>query len=151
MNDISIKIIVESKLENLPILRKAVRGVCSCVVTTQEDVLQDIDLCLNEAVSNVICHGYQNEPRHEIQVIVILHSNEIQIKIIDEGLPNIQANQRHKVEEIHNIASLSESGRGLYIIQELMDEITYETREGKNTLHMRKHFKADPIGKKLDH
>lgn len=140
MNDMSIKVIFESQLAYLPILRKAVRGICSNVIVDNEQFLQDIDLCLNEAIANVICHSYQNEPGHEVQVIIALYPHDVVIQIIDIGLKNPQNNKPKPLEDTLDIESLSESGRGLFIMHELMDEVTYKTEEGKNILSLRKHF-----------
>lgn len=134
------KVIFESNLAYLPILRKAIRGICSSVIEDNEECLQDIDLCLNEALSNVICHAYQNEPGHEIQVCVALYSGEIVIQIIDIGLKNPQTAKPELNQEIGDIESLSESGRGMFILHQLMDEVTYSTEGSKNILLMRKHF-----------
>lgn len=140
MNDISIKVSFTSHLSHLPLLRKAIRGICSTVVEN-EQCLQDIDLCINEAVSNVICHAYQNEPGHEIQVIVTIYSQDIVFQIIDIGLKNAEPiNPTLQEVDIHYIENLQESGRGLFIIHQLMDEVTYKSEEGKNILILRKHF-----------
>lgn len=140
MNDMSVKVIFESKLAYLPILRKAVRGICSSIIENNEEFLQDIDLCLNEALSNVICHAYQNEPGHEIQVIVALYSHEIMIQIIDIGLKNTNTEKPIESEHIDEIPNLSETGRGLLLMHQLMDEVTYKTEKEKNILILRKTF-----------
>lgn len=140
MNDMSVKVIFESHLAYLPILRKAVRGICSGIIENNEECLQDIDLCLNEAIANVICHAYKNEPGHEIQVVVALYSHDIVIQIIDKGLKNPKTNNPGEPEKVEDIEALSESGRGLFLMHQLMDEVSYTTKDGKNTLLLRKHF-----------
>lgn len=139
MNEMSVKVIFESKLAYLPLLRKAVRGICTGILAGNENYLEDIDLCLNEAISNVICHAYQNEPGHEIQLIIALYPHDIVFQIIDIGLKNSNT-EEPQPENIQEIQSLSESGRGLFLIHQLMDEVVYKTEEGKNILVLRKHF-----------
>lgn len=142
MEDTTIKINIESRLINLPLLRKTVRGICSCVIE-DEKIFQDIDLCLNEALSNVINYAYQNEPGHEIEIVVNLYPKEFVFQIIDKGKqgdsePTIpEINQNPQVDDIE---SISESGRGLFLINQLMDEVTYKSEKGKNILIMRKRF-----------
>lgn len=144
MNDTNIKIDIESKLSNLPFLRKMVRGLCSCVIE-EESVFQDIDLCLNEALSNVIQHAYQNEPGHLIEIIVTISQSEFVFQIQDAGLNNLREPILTSTDalpntDIKDLNSLSESGRGLYIIHQLMDEVVYKRENGKNILLMRKRF-----------
>lgn len=138
MNDISIKITFESKLDYLPLLRKTIRSVCSCVINN-EQYLQDIELAVNEALSNVICHAYQSKPGHEIQVTVALYSKEVTIQIIDKGLTNLKDPPSLEYD-VHDIETLSESGRGLFFIHQLMDEVTYKNEKGENILLLRKHI-----------
>lgn len=141
MSNLSIKVIFESQLTNLPILRKAIRGICSCVIKDKEQLLQDIDLCINEAVSNVICHAYQNEAGHEIQIIVFLYAQEIVFQIIDIGLKNPNTTSPASPNyDMNRIEDLAESGRGMFIIHQLMDEVLYKSEEGKNFLILRKRF-----------
>jgi serine/threonine-protein kinase RsbW len=140
MNDTRIKISIESQLVNLPILRKAIRGLCSFVIQ-DEQVFQDIDLCLNEALSNVIYHAYRNEPGHEIEIIITLHPKEFVFQIIDLGLKNPQENVPSALNpDLNNLDSLQESGRGLFLIHQLMDEVVYKSEKDRNILLLRKRF-----------
>lgn len=137
MNNCKIKIIIESKLTNLPLLRKTIRGICSCVVEN-EQVVQDIELCMNEALSNVISHAYQSEPGHEIQIIVTLSEGEIVFQIIDTGLKNPMHHLILHEKNLNTLDPLSESGRGLLIINQLMNEVVYKSEQDRNILFMRK-------------
>ncbi len=140
MENLTIKISFESVLDYLPFLRGSIRGICSCV-TQNEQILQDIDLCLNEALCNTIHHAYCSEPVHEIQILVTLHSKEVILQIIDFGLKNLQlANFSLPEVDLNNIDSLSESGRGLFLIHKLMDEVVYKGEKDQNILILRKRF-----------
>lgn len=145
MEDTTIKINIESKLMNLPILRKTIRGICSCVIES-EQVFQDIDLGLNEALSNVIHHAYENQPGQEIEIVVTICPREFVFQIIDKGLANHQGtktiNTKDNEQEINldDIESLAESGRGLFLINQVMDEVTYRREKDKNILTLRKSF-----------
>lgn len=137
MNNCKIKIVIESKLTNLPLLRKTIRGICSGVVEN-EQVVQDIELCMNEALSNVIYHAYRSEPGHEIQIIVTLSENEIVFQIIDNGLKNPMHHLVLQEKNLNTLDPLSESGRGLLIINQLMNEVVYKSEQDRNILLMRK-------------
>ncbi|MDP1881110.1 MAG: ATP-binding protein, partial [Parachlamydiaceae bacterium] len=141
-----IKIIIESNLFNLPLLRKTIRGVCSTVVK-DEKIFEDIELSLNEALTNVIYYAYQNEPDHEIQITVNLNDNEVVFQIIDEGVLNtkssfdpLKVNAKKNLDNF-NIEEIAESGRGLFLIHQLMDEVHFSTVNNKNCLVLKKRFK----------
>lgn len=139
MDDYKIKVIIESKLTNLPLLRKTIRGICSCVVQ-DERIFQDIELCINEALSNVISHAYHYEPGHEIQIVTTLSKDEITFQIIDFGQKDNKANLNQTDKNFDTMDPFAESGRGLLIIKQLMNEVAYESQKDKNILVMRKRF-----------
>lgn len=141
MDNITIKVIIESKLIYLPLLRKTIRGICSNVVQN-EKIFQDIDLSLNEALSNVIAYAYQNEPDHEIQIMVTLYSDQVVFEIIDLGTKDFHIEFPVQMDQdLTDINSLPESGRGLFLIHQLMDEVSYRSEKDRNILLLRKHFK----------
>jgi serine/threonine-protein kinase RsbW len=143
MNEMTIKLIFDSQLAYLPFLRKAIRGICSCLIQDEQS-LHDIDLCLHEAISNVIYHSYRNEAGHEIQLIVKLGPEELEFQIIDVGLKNFQADmdtQKQIEFDPNDINSLPETGRRLFIIQQLMDKVSYTSFDKKNVLTLYKHVK----------
>lgn len=134
MDECEIKVSIESKLSNLPLVRKTIRGICSSVVQS-EDIFQDIELAMNEALSNVISHAYRNEPGHEIEIIVKLYPHEIAIEIIDFGKSAEAALKPQK-----NLDPLAETGRGLSLMYKLMNEVVYNREKNKNVLVLRKTF-----------
>lgn len=141
MNNFSLKIVFGSELGYLPILRNIVRGICAGAKIENEHFLQDLDLCLNEAISNIICHGYQNKPGHEIQLIFTFNSDKVEVQIVDKGSKNPNIVQESTLNETSDIESMPESGRGLFIMNQLMDEVIYETDQEKNILLLRKRIK----------
>ena len=142
VDNITVKVIIESKMTHLPLLRQTVRGICSNVIDN-EKIFQDIDLSLNEALSNVIFHAYQNEPDHEIQITVTLYPEQVVFEIVDLGLKNLNINSTIPSfdEDSIDIDSLAESGRGMFLIHQLMDEVIYKPEADKNILILRKRFK----------
>lgn len=143
MNEMTFKLIFDSQVAYLPFLRKAIRGISSCLIQ-DEQTLYDIDLCLHEAINNVIYHSYHNEPGHEIQLIVRVRPEELEFQIIDVGLKNFHADidARKQMEfDPTDINTLPETGRGLFIIHQLMDKVSYTSLDKKNILTLCKHLK----------
>lgn len=142
VNDTTIKICIESDLIYLPILRKTVRAICSSVIH-DEEIFQDIDLALTEALSNVIDHAYRNEPGYEIQILVTLYPEEVLLQIIDSGLKNPKTDKPSLQLDfdLNKVESIPESGRGLFLIHQLMDKVAYKSEDGKNILTMLKRIK----------
>jgi serine/threonine-protein kinase RsbW len=98
-----------------------------------------------EALNNVIKHAYDSEPGHNIEVTIFVYNDKMIFQIIDIGksMKPAQCNFSHARLDFEpdKIETLPVGGMGLYIINSLMDEVSYETAEGKNILTMVKLLK----------
>ncbi len=85
-----------------------------------------IALAVDEAIANVICHGYAREPGNPIWISIQEGPGDepaIKIVIEDEATPveceNIKGRDLDKVRP---------GGLGVHIINEIMDDVVYEQR-----------------------
>lgn len=134
-----IKLVIESKLLNIEILTNAVRGICNTLV--KDEILSyQLVLCLVEAITNVIIHAYHREPNHLVEVNVIVDQDSVTFEVMDTGekgaLPDLQKKIQESSDEV---LTLQESGRGLFLINSLMDQVSYnQSEDGKNLFKMMK-------------
>ncbi len=98
-----------------------------------ETVRQDLDVCANEAVMNVISHAFDGDGPHEILLSIARAPNELQLAIEDEGSPfNPLAHPEHAPP-----ASLDDAcvgGLGIKLIRRLVPNSHYERRGNRNVL-----------------
>ncbi len=77
-------------------------------------------LAINEAVSNVIRHAYDTQPGHSIQLRAKANRKRLEFQIQHDGKsftpPRLDPSR---------LDSPGEGGLGLYIIDEIMDEVNY--------------------------
>lgn len=139
MQDKIIKLTCDSRIELIPLMAKAVRAICA-YKTMNEEFLYQVELCLDEAVSNVIIHAYQSEAGHEVEVWVILGEERMTIKIIDSGKKNTYTAPLELQYDPNDLNSLPESGYGCFLINKLMDEVLYREFSGKNELILYKYL-----------
>jgi serine/threonine-protein kinase RsbW len=97
-----------------------------------------VEICLTEALNNVIKHSYKSDNTQFIELLVKKDSNFFEIIIVDSGLPRENLNVAKLDFDPQDINNLPESGMGLYIIQQLMDEMKYCTKDGKNYFSLKK-------------
>lgn len=89
----------------------------------QEDDF-NIELALQEALANAIRHGAKNDPSKQIQCIVTVDEHdEILIVVRDPG-PGFDPSKVPDPMEEKNL--FKPSGRGVFLINQLMDEVRYE-------------------------
>ena len=136
--DRAIHVSFKSRYSYLPLVRSVVRGISSHK-TADIQQLEDIELSVHEALSNIIRHGYEEEPNHLIEMSVGLSDHDIWIRIRDSGHVTIAPlNPVLVIPQHFDLESLSESGRGLFLIYQLMDEVSYSSQNGENILQLRK-------------
>jgi anti-sigma regulatory factor (Ser/Thr protein kinase) len=93
-----------------------------------------VELALREALANAIVHGCNNDPSKRVECCVACtESSDVMIVVRDpgEGFNPSAVPSPLEVENLH-----SEHGRGIYLINQLMDEVSFE-RNGAE-IRMRK-------------
>ncbi len=98
---------------------------------------REVVLAVDEASANVIKHSYQGEYEQRLTVSALHSEDGIEVEIQDNGDPFNPISQ-----PIPPPDELRAGGRGMFLMQTVMDEIEYERREGKNCVRMRKRIKA---------
>lgn len=138
-----IKLIIESKIDSIALLSKAIRGICSTVVD-DEVMLYNIELSLVEAVTNVINHAYHRKPGNVIEVSVTVDDYHVVFQIIDNGDKTFPTSPKHELNyDSSDFSTWPESGMGLFLIYKIMDEVSYSEQDGKNVLVMKKNIEKD--------
>ncbi|MFN7946218.1 MAG: ATP-binding protein [Blastocatellia bacterium] len=88
-------------------------------------------VALDEALSNAIKHGNQNDPAKKVHIRVELSADEARFTIRDEG----QGFNPLAIPDPLDPANLfKNSGRGVLLIQHIMDEVKYNERGNEVTM-----------------
>lgn len=103
----------------------------------QEEVRQELELVLAEALNNVVEHAYLFEEDGEIEIKILLTPDKLQATISDRGRkfdgppPMVET-------DVENLAfeDLPEGGFGWNLIQTLTDHVEFERRDGTNCLQL---------------
>lgn len=120
------KFSIESRLELVPSLVKNVREFCSHA-SIEDNLLYQIELCIGEAVENVIVHAYQRKSDQIVDVSVSIQKNQITFEIADTGIPFTPSSQLN----LDNIFQ-DNFRMGLFLLHKLMDRVIYSRKDGKN-------------------
>ena len=105
-----------------------------------EEIVFNLNLGLEEALTNVILYAYPGADG-EIELLAEESEGTLRFTIQDSG---IAFNPLEEAPEA-DITSAAEEreigGLGVYLMKQLMDEITYERKNGQNILCMKKNYK----------
>jgi serine/threonine-protein kinase RsbW len=133
---------IDSELGNVTLMAVAVNRVC-LELGLDASRAGEIELCIVEAATNAIQHSYKNEPGHIVAAKMSINGADLVIEVIDTGTPIPPENQKtlfHGAEacdeQVIHRHSIPEGGRGLKIIHELMEEVSYVSGSGHNRLIM---------------
>jgi len=91
----------------------------------------DIRLATNEAVSNAIVHGNNNDASNKVRIDASLKGNILEISVQDEG-PGINLDNIPDPRDEENL--LKQSGRGIFLIKQRADDVSSQKKESKLTM-----------------
>ncbi len=137
-----IRLTIDSNLDDVSLVGIAVNRFATYAGVSEMDAF-NIELCVTEAVTNCIKHAYGEQSGREVSVIFTLSKDEVVFEICDSGEPMDAEKLSHAALVPHRnkderIDTLSESGRGLGIISEIMDDVSYGSEHGCNCLRVKK-------------
>lgn len=128
------KLYVPSETRYLSVVGAFVVELCHMVepLAEQEQLVYDIQLAVNEAVANAIQHAYAGRSDGMVEICFCAGDNRLIVDVVDWG----QAFDFAEIPE-SSPSELQEGGRGLWLMRQLMDEVTYRAHPRKgNRMHM---------------
>jgi serine/threonine-protein kinase RsbW len=132
-----LKMSIDSHLENVCLVGLAVNGICAHLGLDEVEAYQ-VEVCVVEAVNNVIIHAYNREPGHSVEVMISLAPGQIEFLISDFGRTMEKMETKQMDFDPEDYEALPEGGMGLYLIDKVMDEVSYQCRDGVNFFRMMK-------------
>jgi len=117
---------ITSDIENIKVISaEIVNSIKKYKKDVHNDTLFDIKLCIEEAVRNAIVHGNKSQKDLHVDISYNIDDNKIKISVEDQG-------KGFHVEAVPDPTDeqnlYKESGRGVYIIHRLMENVTYNEK-----------------------
>jgi serine/threonine-protein kinase RsbW len=107
-----------------------------------EDVRFNIEVCLEEALANLILHGQADDDGKEIAVAFSADATGASILITDRCAP---FDVEHEAPPPRGgLEDPQEGGRGLRLLRAFASELAYASKDGENALTLM--FRAPPPG-----
>lgn len=131
---------IDSHIERLGEVADFIEGVArACALN--ESQAYDVQMAVDEAVTNIIEHAYRGRPGGEIDLVVEKRGKELIITIQDFGEP-FDPNQVAKPKTHAPLSERDIGGLGLFFMKKLMDRVEFDfSPEGGNRLTMVKKIK----------
>jgi len=129
--DQSFELKIGSDIEEIPKVSARLEEVMQASGFSAEAIL-DTQLAVEEAITNVINHGYK-EPGGEIIVSCRISPDRIEVQIMDTAA-RFDPLSVPEPELDSTIEDRGVGGLGVFLIRQVMDEISYRYENGKNIL-----------------
>lgn len=97
----------------------------------------NLNLALEEAVSNVMIYAYPEGTRGEVEVLAEQAPDRVRFTITDAGIP-FDPTAMPDADISLGVNDRPIGGLGIFLVRKIMDTVTYERRNGKNILVMQK-------------
>lgn len=136
--DINFQIIIPSQTKYLSLIGKICEKIAKDIFTlkaARETLKNDLNSVLTEAIVNSIKYGCNTVSGCKVKICISLTSILLIIKVFDSGQGFDFNSLQNKTSDFKQ---LQEGGRGLQIINELMDSVAYKKSNNGNVLEMRK-------------
>ncbi|MDQ3962929.1 MAG: ATP-binding protein [Actinomycetota bacterium] len=130
-----MRIIFSLELPRDTVSVPAVRRVCRCALEdlgVAPECVHDVQLALTEACTNVLQHA--NGSGGDYEVAIEVNDQECIIRVLDSG-----GGFTHEEFGREIAHSTSEGGRGIHLMRNLVDSMTFESRPPRGTIvHLHK-------------
>lgn len=135
----TLKKVLTNKISEIPDFLKEVTGFAEKHTISQE-ILSDIKLALEEIVSNIIFYGFDDDSQHDIITSLTFKDDLVIISVEDEGKP-FNPIEFTGTETGKPLEEYEHGGMGILLVKNLMHDMEYKRKHGKNLLVMKKRIR----------
>jgi sigma-B regulation protein RsbU (phosphoserine phosphatase) len=102
-------------------------------------IRQQINLVLDELLSNVISYAFEDDEEREIDVRIELSSDRLAVTIADDGIPFNPFSSAPPDTSL-SLEERELGGLGIHVVSKLMDEVSYNRRTNRNVVILVKYL-----------
>lgn len=131
-------ITLTNDIEEVQRMTDFVNGVCND--HSVDDMLaMQINLAIEEAVVNVIKYAYPTGTKGDILLTCIAKGDSLQFVLADKGKP-FDPTKQPPADTSLPAEQRQIGGLGIFLVKQIMDEVSYERKDDTNVLTMTKKY-----------
>src|SRR5262245_20779376 len=135
-----LRITLKNRVEEIARLGERL-GEFAAVHGLAPNVTYDLNVALEEAVINIISHGYADDREHEILVRIWIESAAVIAEVKDDA-PAFNPLTAPDVNVTTPLEERAVGGLGIHLMRKLMDGVEYRRLEDGNLLILKKQIEA---------
>ncbi len=107
----------------------------------------EVELAVEEHVTNIIRHAYEQEPDRQLQGLFTLYADRLVVETMDGGVAFNPENLDVEMPHPTNVMDVPEGGYGLPLMRAVMDEVRYERQPtGRNYWRLERRLPSGMVG-----
>lgn len=127
---------LHNDISEVPQLNDFIEAVADRLGIEPSTALQ-LQLAVEEAVVNVMDYAYPPDSVGEVSVATTSDGQCLKIVITDSGVP-FDPTEQEKADISLTVEERQIGGLGILLVNEIMDTVSYERKDGKNVLTLTK-------------
>ena len=96
--------------------------------------IMNLNLSLDELLTNVISYGYRDGEEHEIRVTLTEEEGSLAVVLEDDGVAFDPFSDAPVPDIDADVEERPIGGLGVHFVKSLMDEVAYERRDDRNRI-----------------
>ncbi len=100
-------------------------------------LVHDLNLALEEILTNIISYGYPDNREHEIKVRLSVQPGEVKAEVEDDGQP-FNPLEASEPDTAQSLQERTIGGLGIHLVRKLMDNLEYKRQGDRNLLTIKK-------------
>ncbi len=110
--------------------------IISSFFINNDEMLNKIELCIVEGITNIIEHSYEFNTEKIILIDIYYCESYLKFNLTDSAKEYVLNFNKELIYDENDINSLPEGGMGLFLIKEIMDEVYLKRINNSNVLTM---------------
>lgn len=133
-------------MEKILVLKNEISEISKLAIFIEElgeelgltpDLVFNLNLVLEEAVSNVILYAYPKEEQQELSLSASISNNNLVFVLTDSG-KEFDPTQAPDADITLSAEERQIGGLGIFLIRQIMNQVEYQRIDGKNVLTLGK-------------
>lgn len=106
-------------------------------------VAYQVNLSLDELLTNTINYGYADDAPHEIRIDLRAEGGRLTIRIEDDAKRfDFTESDPAKADTTSSLDDRSPGGLGIFLVHEMMDSVNYQWENNRNVVRLSKNIES---------
>lgn len=129
----NLSVRVATNVEDLRRAQDEIEAFCNAQAWPADVVFQ-IGLVVEEIGLNVVNYAYEDGEEHEFSISVTSDDGALTLEIVDGGQPFDPLQEAPEPDLEASLEDRPIGGLGVYLVRNIMDELSYRREDGRNRL-----------------